>query len=122
MTPKQFTDALALTESNGNVRAWGDDSDGRHAPLAMGRWQIHPAFLWDITDDDSCMPHELESWDTWVERLIQRWAAPKLKAIEAVYVAEHYHLGHAAHNGSPDWDDQYAQRFLTFAKQIGAQQ
>lgn len=118
MTPEQFTQILGLTESGGKVEAWGDDTKGTKPPLAMGRFQIHPVWLWDHTRTRDAMPAMLESWDTWIARLIGAFYARYSEAITAVRLAMWFHLGHLTVDRLSDWDKAYADRFNAFAAKI----
>lgn len=115
MTPKEFSDALGMTESEGNPRAWGDDTGGSRPPLAMGRFQVHPCWLWDQTTDDAAKPGELESWDTWIERLVQRFFMRHAGYLPPVEIAMWFHVGHRCAFGEQGWDGTYAARFMRAA-------
>ncbi len=51
---ERFAAALALTESDDDQKAWGDQG------LAIGRWQMHPAFVAEWWPDDIAVGW---SWD-----------------------------------------------------------
>ncbi len=112
MTPQQFSHALGITESRGDPKAWGDDTHGTRHALAMGRWQVHPAWVWDHTDNPEAKPAELESWDAWIERLVEIFAARWLPLIPPVEIAMWFHLGHRVEQNETGWDSEYAQRFI----------
>ena len=116
MTPQQFTKALGLTESQGKIEQWGDDTHGTKPPLAMGRFQIHPAWLWDHTRTEEAKPADLESWDSWIERLITAFYRKYHVALPDDILAMWFHLGHRSYTDSTDWDSKYAERFNEYAK------
>ena|SRR5882757_9105374 len=105
MTPKQFTTALGLTESRGNPNSPLGDSG-----QAMGRWQVHPCWVWDHC---KLVPFISETWDAWVERNIEAFynAHTFLPAVE---IAMFFHLGHRALIADADWDTNYAKRFIGY--------
>ncbi len=109
MTPAQFLHVLALTESTDNSEAWGDHGH------AVGRWQVHPDWLWGWALHFSLEPLLNEAWDAFIARVIAQffvWHQAELKPVE---IAMKFHLGHESHQGAPDWDDPYAQRFNRYA-------
>lgn len=118
MTPEQFTQILGLTETNGKIEEWGDDTHGTKPPLAMGRWQIHPAWLWDHTRLQGAKPDVLDSWDTWIGKLVGDFFADFADYITAVRLAMWFHVGHLTTDQLPDWDKAYAARFNAFAAKI----
>lgn len=109
MTPKQFTTALGLTESNGNLSAPLGDSG-----QAMGRWQVHPCWVWDHC---KLIPKLRETWDAWIERNIEAFFVAH-DFLPAVEVAMFFHLGHRSLITDLDWDGPYAARFVTYAKTV----
>lgn len=97
--------ALAMTESTNNDRAWGDEG------LAVGRWQMHPAFVWDFGPDDVAVR---ESWDAlFADTLLNFYATRAPHVPDPVKLAMEFHLGlHAVAEGQ--WDQVYADRFQGF--------
>lgn len=109
MTPAEFTHALAMTESTDNPEAWGDHGH------AVGRYQVHPDWLWGWAKHFSVEPLLMETWDSFIARVIGRffvWHQSELKPVE---IAMKFHLGHLAHPSDADWDAAYAARFNRYA-------
>ena len=101
MTPEQFASVLAEVESGGNWQAWGDE--GR----AMGRWQVHPDWLWGWAKNYRVEPALDETWDAFVMRVVLAFARDHFaRGMSAVTVAMYFHLGHLG-----DFDRDYAARF-----------
>jgi hypothetical protein len=99
---ERFAKALALTESNDNPRAWGDEG------LACGRWQIHPAWFHDWYDGKVMVD---DSWDTVFRRcLVSFWKHHSTLGRAVLDVAMRFHLGEAAVNRGA-WDVDYGDRF-----------
>ena len=105
LTPEQFVRALALTESNDNPEAWGD------AGRAMGRWQVHPDWVWTWANKYALEPALNETWDSFIHRLVTAFANEHLSIGNSTQVAMHFHLGHRSNSLAFDWDADYAQRF-----------
>ena len=105
--------ALALTESQDNPRAWGDERTISGNPLAVGRWQMHPAFV-DEWWKDSVDVEELTTWDDLLEQCLKAFFdALADKANGPTQLAMWFHL-HG--NMGAGWDAVYAQRFNGFYK------
>ncbi len=104
-TVEQFLDALAQVESANNPEAWGDG--GR----AMGRWQVHPARLFDEARRYDLFPTNTETWDQFVKRVLIRIYNHYATRIEARTIAMYWHLGHWVQPGEWGWDIQYEQKF-----------
>lgn len=103
ITPEQFASALAEVESGGNWQAWGDE--GR----AMGRWQVHPAWLWGWAKRYQLEPTVGESWDSFVMAVVVAFARDHFEQGFTPYsLAQYFHLGHARRR---DYDPAYAARF-----------
>jgi hypothetical protein len=108
----KFAQALALTESNDNPQAFGDDG------LAYGRWQMHPAFV------DEWWPAELEvlwSWDHLFRAALLRFYSARFQPGRTLeQVVMEFHLGvHAVAEGK--WDQAYQKRFQDFYNQVSKQ-
>ena len=101
MTPQQFSKAIGLVESDGNPNA----PLGDHG-LAIGRFQMHPAWIYDHI----LKPFVSESLDSWGERMVEAFyvAHDYLPPVEC---AMWYHLGHRSMVSEIDWDADYAKRF-----------
>jgi hypothetical protein len=100
---EQFKLALAMTESTNNPFAWGDQG------LAVGRWQIHPAWFHDWRVDP---PAVRDSWDDVFDAALERfWRATVGKGMAPVSAAMEFHLGAAA-VAHGKWDADYADRFI----------
>ena len=105
LTPEQFARALALTESNDNPEAWGD------AGRAMGRWQVHPDWVWTWAKHYGLEPPLNATWDSFVRSVVAAFANDHLRNMLPDGVAMYFHLGHPNGLERGDWDDDYAQRF-----------
>ncbi len=105
MTPPEFAAAIGEIESGDNPDSWGDQ--GR----AMGRYQLHPDWLWEWASRLGTAPHLNERWDDWATRIVEaffvRWTAVMLP----VEVAMFFHEGHVIKAGAAGWDSKYADRF-----------
>ena len=104
----RFARALAIVESSNNEKVWGDGKSLGALYQACGRWQMHPAFVWEYS------PDEVELHDSWDEVFaktlrnfyVERWAVmphPERIAME-------FHLGVAAVKEGK-WAEGYAQDF-----------
>lgn len=102
---EKFAHALALTESHDNPQAWGDQG------LAVGRWQMHPAFVDNYWPDDIGVDW---SWDHLCRAALLRFYSTRFQPGRTLeQVVMEFHLGvHAVAEG--DWDAVYAARFQTF--------
>jgi hypothetical protein len=106
---ERFAQALALTESNDNPHAWGDQG------LAVGRWQMHPAFV------DEWWPGDIGvdwSWDRLFRAALLRFYSTKCEPlVSVVNLVMQFHLGvHAVAEGK--WDKDYEARFVGFYTQV----
>ena len=104
-----FVRALALTES----------SDNPNAPLgdhgcALGRWQVHPDWLFGWAAHYHLSPHLNETWDSFAGRVVSAFADDHLRLYLPVEVCMYFHLGHRSHPTDTDWDKAYADRFEGF--------
>jgi hypothetical protein len=113
-TPAQFQAALAITESGDNPEAWGDQG------LAMGAWQVHPAWLWDQIRSFQIKPAVRSSWNSWVETYIEAFFHKYADLGTPTEIAMHFHLGHASEPGDVDWDAEYASRFEAALAKVAA--
>lgn len=105
MDYEKWRSALAMTESQNNPHAWGDEG------LAVGRWQMHPAFVWDFGPDDVTVR---ESWDAlFMSTLLNFFTERGPVVKDPVRLAMEFHLGVAA-VAAGKWDDAYAVRFGSF--------
>ncbi len=99
---EKFAKALALTESNDNAQAWGDQG------LACGRWQMHPAWV------DEWWPDGIEvnwSWDHLFRAALLRFYTAKFQpGIVLSKIIMEFHLGAAA-VASGEFDHAYARKF-----------
>lgn len=103
MTFEEFADALSRCESNNDDRAYGDEG------LALGRWQMHPAFFHDY------MPRKWlvdSSWrDMFKQCLEVFWNEHDGAKADPIKFAMMFHLGVAAVLDEGRWDAAYAERF-----------
>jgi len=101
---QRFITAIGITESNGHTEAWGDSGQ------AMGRFQMHPSFVWQYGPDDV----ELTStWDEVGITTLEAFVADRREAVGHNYtrLAQEFHLGvHAVATGK--WDEDYHNRFV----------
>ena len=122
---EHFAKALALTESEDVEVAWGDPkdssgvflfgTDGKSAHksgrnlLACGRWQMHPAFVWDFRPEPI---HLYSSWDEVFHQVLSNFYQRRRSAHPSIYhLAMEFHLGitAVAHGAS---DEAYVKRFI----------
>lgn len=104
-TVDQFLKALAVTESNDDPEAWGDGGQ------AMGRWQVHPARLWQEMHTYTLTPTLTETWDQLIARVLRAMYARLTPQYDAVGIAMYWHLGHFGDSATHDWDLKYQARF-----------
>jgi hypothetical protein len=106
---ERFASALAMTESNNNPQAFGDDG------LAYGRWQMHPAFVDEWWPDDVGVDW---SWDQLFINALLRFYDTRLQPGRSLIdVVMEFHLGvQAVKDGK--WDKPYAERFTGFYSSI----
>jgi hypothetical protein len=106
----RFEQALALTESDDDQKAWGDQG------LAMGRWQMHVAFVDEWWPDDIGVDW---SWDHLFAAALQRFYSAKFAAgVTLQHMVMQFHLGEKAQLRG-DHDDVYWTRFVKFYNQLG---
>ena len=107
MTPFEFAHRIAVVESNNNPNApLGDD--GR----ALGRFQVHPDWLFDWSTNYHITPHLMETWDSFVIRVVEAFYQSHTTMMD-VEIAMYFHLGHPCKSTDSDWDKDYAERFTT---------
>ena len=109
MTPGTFAIVLQYTESDNDVRAYGDD--GR----VLTSFQAHPDWGWEWANHFKLPPRLGERWESWINRIVIEFAALFLPVHLPVEVAMHYHLGHPSDASATDWDLHYAERFNGYA-------
>lgn len=99
---EKFAKALALTESDDDPKAWGDQG------LAMGRFQMHPAFVDQWWPDDIGVDW---SWDHLFRMALLRFYTTKFQpGVTLEKLVMEFHLGeHAVAEGR--WDKVYEQHF-----------
>ena len=108
--------ALGEVESNNKPFSFGDDG------LAMGRYQIHPAFMFQwfpkdklavrLSWDNAFMLALGKFFDHYSANLPTFTSGPAETASPALLLAMMFHLGvEGVHQGQ--WDTNYAQRFET---------
>jgi len=97
VTPARFIDVLAVTESDSNDTAWGDNM------CAMGH---EPPTLSD-------------TWNHWIETILIPFFVEYSAVESPIEVAMRYHKGHECHETSFDWDAKYAVRFRLSAAALG---
>lgn len=112
ITPEQFVRALALTESDDNPQAWGD------AGRAVGRFQVHPDWVWTWAKHYGISPVVGDTWDSFVSRIVTAFANDHLRYMKLTEVAMYFHLGHYGNPSEYDWDDAYAKRFQTCVDRV----
>lgn len=104
-TADQFLKALAVVESSDDPEAWGDNGQ------AMGRWQVHPARLWQEAHLYQATPNLRETWDQLVARILRAMFTHLIESFEPDQIAMYWHVGHMTNVGTDDWDTKYAARF-----------
>lgn len=102
----QFAHTIAVIESNDNPNAPLGDA-GR----ALGRYQVHPDWVWTQCRRLVTAPILNETWDSFIVRLVEGFYQLYSPAMPDVEVAMFFHLGHHAHPTDGDWDTHYAARF-----------
>lgn len=124
---ERFAEALAKTESEDSELAYGDpkqheglswvNTKGGKAHvagsnfMAMGRWQMHPAWYHDWVPLK--VPVEA-SWDEMFREALEAfWNSGVGVGDDALTIAMKFHLGVAAVR-EHHWDDAYAMRFSRF--------
>lgn len=109
--PGRFLRALSQTESGGDQKAFGDENAAGEY-LAVGLFQIHPAWLW--TYGRQIKPAVDASWSAWFSEIVEAFYTAHWQALPAVEIAMFFHLGHPSNPDAADWDSEYAARFDGF--------
>lgn len=112
MTPANFAKAIAVVESGDRSNPpLGDD--GR----ALGRYQMHPDWLWEWATNLKTVPALSETWDAYFTRLIQQYFGYRTgQGLTAIQAAVSFHVGHIVREDDPTWDAQYASDFTDAAR------
>ena len=113
MTPARFIDVLAVTESDSNDTAWGDNM------CAMGEFQAHPAWAWQFARRYNEPPTLSDTWNHWIEAILIPFFVEYSAVESPIEVAMRYHKGHECHETATDWDEKYARRFRLSAAALG---
>jgi hypothetical protein len=117
MTPEQFIYCLGMTESGGNVHAWGD-ADASLSPRAIGRFQVHPDRLFEEASRYKLRPWLNETWDSFVGRVVTAMFVHRTQQGYAPdAIAAYWHQGHFAQPA--EWDQHYMARWYQYAKHNG---
>lgn len=115
MTPEQFLYCLGMTETVSHAEAWGD-YDTTNLPQAMGRWQFHPARLYELATKHNIPPTTKDSWDSWARKVeTAEFVARTAEGHEPILIAMDHHKGHWCEPTDKDWDAHYAKRFQAYA-------
>jgi hypothetical protein len=108
---QRFANALEMVESTDNPEDWGDKG------FAVGRWQIHPAFMdeWapNLTTD--------VTWDEWFRMALKAFyieRRPKVSGI--ITLAMEFHLG-VEGVAKGEWDANYHDRFVAEWAKLGSE-
>lgn len=124
---ERFAEALAKTESGDREIAWGDPKDERRVTyifqnmpsltihgsdfMAMGRWQIHPAWYAEWADPAMQVGW---SWDQAFRAALRRFYDKESRNVTTeVDKAMIFHLGSVAW-ARGEWDKNYETRFKGF--------
>ena len=113
MTTADFLTCLAKTESNDDPNIHLGDG-GR----ALGRFQVHPDWVWTQCQRFGIKPALNETWDSFITRLVIEFFNHYAVALDDLGVAMYFHLGHRALPTDADWDKGYAERFQGFAADV----
>lgn len=111
MDYQKWSYALAMTESTNNPHAWGDSGQ------AVGRWQMHPAFVWQYGPDDVGLS---ETWNDVCAQALQAFFNERsARTPDAVRLAMEFHLG-VEGVAKGQWDAAYENRFkIYYGNQVG---
>ena len=115
---ERIMEALALTESEDNANApFGDH--GR----ALGRWQVHPDWLWGWAKRAHLAPFLNEKWNDFIERVVMSFVNYAIKlGLEPIGVALYFNRGHVIYVDDKEWQDPaviaYRRRFSEKFAQI----
>jgi len=113
ITAQEFLNILGHTESDGLTDRWGND--GR----AMGRFQVHPSWVWQYAHRYQVVPRLDVTWDQWVAQLVGLFFDEYSRSSRPIEVAMHFHRGHVCGLNDGDWDLEYAARFVRWANMLG---
>lgn len=111
MNTDKFIFCLAMTESHDNPNAQLGDN-GR----ALGRFQVHPDWVWTQCKRFGIQPTLNETWDSFITRLVTAFYNHYAISMSPVDIAMYFHIGHVVTIDSPDWDKGYATRFNGYAE------
>jgi hypothetical protein len=113
MTPTEFATAIGSIESGNNPLTWGDWTGTPYLPQAVGRYQLHPAWMWEWAARLNILPTVDDTLDSWQTRLVEGFFTFNVaRGLDPVACAVFLHLGHIAQPTDPDWNDQnYPQKF-----------
>ena len=129
---ERFAEALAKTESGDLELAWGDPKNAHQESivyrngsgwlvsgrdfLAMGRWQMHPAWYAEWADPAMQVGW---SWDEAFRAALHKfWDAYDRQSVPIANRMMIFHLGASAF-ARGQWDQDYADRFHRFWGQLG---
>jgi hypothetical protein len=113
MTQKEFALVLGAVESDNNAEAWGDGGQ------AMGRWQVHPAWVMEYAFNYNIAPAVDDTWDVFIGLIVVEFFARRSSARTPVSIAMAFHVGHEVEIGAYGWDAEYAARFLKACELLG---
>lgn len=113
MTAAEFLKVLGETESGDNPNARLGDN-GR----ALGRFQVHPDWVWTQCRRFGLQPALDETWDSFITRLVIEFFNHNVSLMDDLSVAMYFHIGHHVAPTETAWDGPYAERFQTFAANI----
>ena len=113
MNTKDFLFCLGKTESNDDPDIHLGDG-GR----ALGRFQVHPDWVWTQCRRFGIQPALNETWDSFVTRLVTAFFDFYGGQMQDIEVAMYFHLGHRTLPTDNDWDVGYAERFQVFAADV----
>ena len=99
--------AIANVESNGNPNI-GFGDGGR----AMGRFQVHPDWLWGWANHYHLTPNLDETWDSFVRRVVTAFVDDHLSHMQPAIVDMYFHLGHITYPKDIDWDQERCDKFI----------
>jgi hypothetical protein len=112
VTPEEFAACIAQVESGDKPTAWGDNG------LAMGRYQVHPSWVWTWATYLKLQPTVSESWDHFIGRLVQGFFSAHNAGMHPGQIAMYFHLGHLDTEQDSDWDVNYAKEFAAAAVKV----
>ena len=110
---EKFLVALAMTESDGSVRAWGDEVKG--LPMAFGAFQTHLCWLWQYSGEYGISPGVDESVDAFQRRVIAAFYRARCQVMSPAAIALEFHLGH---RGTPADAPVYVARFAENLRRV----